>query len=180
MLLTDWCSRELTAGLLFLRPVIKHDTEFVLSLYQDWRVAQHLSRISVPFTPDEASRIVDTAINEASNSVTATYIAHLENEPVGLCLLHHGQDKREARIGVIGYSVVPAHWGEGYASSMVGALVDHATLSGFGSLQASMHMGNVASRRVLEKAGFSMTESGFMEDSLHSPPRKHSKYTLSL
>ena len=111
-----------------LRPVIKHDTEFALSLYQDWRVAQHLNRVSVPFTPVEARRMVDTLVNKASNSVTATYIAHLEDEPVGLCLLHHGQDKREARIGVIGYSVVPAHWGKGYASSMVGALVERRSL----------------------------------------------------
>ena len=63
---------------------------------------------------------------------------------------------------------------------MIQALAKHAADTGFLSLQASLHVGNVSSRRVLEKNGFLLSESGFMEESLHSPPREHAKYTLQL
>lgn len=177
MLTVDWTTRNLDADPLHLRPLRDEDLEF---LYQDWQVAQHLNRITVPFTYQEARELLDTALREAADSVTATLIAHGDYEPVGLCLLHHGQDDQAARIGVIGYSVMPQYWGQGYATRMVQALVKHAINSGFLSLQASFHVGNVASHRVLEKNGFSLSEYGFMEESLHSPPKEHAKYSLLL
>ena len=75
---------------------------------------------------------------------------------------------------------MPRHWGQGYATRMVQALVKHAINSGFLSLQASFHVKNMASRRVLEKNGFLLSECGFMEELLHSPPKEHAKYTLQL
>ncbi len=63
---------------------------------------------------------------------------------------------------------------------MVKALVEHAADTGFLSVQASLHVGNVSFCRVLEKNGFLLSESGFMEESLHGPPREHAKYTLRL
>ena len=180
MLTVDWTTRDLDADPLHLRPICDEDLEFILGLYQDWRVAQHLNRITVPFTHQDARELLDDALREAAGSVTATFVAHRDHEPVGLCLLHHGQDDQAARIGVIGYSVVPRHWGQGCATCMVQALVKHAINAGFLSLQSSLHVGNVASRRVLEKNGFLLSECGFMEELLHSPPREHAKYTLQL
>ena len=116
MLTVDWTTRNLDADPLHLRPIRDEDLEFILGLYQDWRVAQHLNRIPVPFTHQEARELLDTALREAADSVTATFIAHRDYEPVGLCLLHHGQDDPAARIGVIGYSVMPRHWRQGYAT----------------------------------------------------------------
>ena len=180
MSIVGWTTRNLDADPLRLRPIRDEDLEFILSLYQDWRVAQHLDQCPVPFTYQDAREWLDTALREAADSVTATFVAHGDYEPVGLCLLHHGQDDPAARIGVVGYSVMPRHWGQGYATRMVQALVEHAVNNGFLSLQASLHVGNVASRRVLEKVGFLLSECGFMEESLHSPPREHAKYTLQL
>ena len=180
MLTVGWTTRNLDADPLHLRSILDEDLEFILGLYQDWRVAQHLNQIPVPFTHQGAREQLDAALREAADSVTATFVAHRDHEPVGLCLLHHGQDDPAARIGVVGYSVMPRHWGQGYATRMVQALVEHAVNNGFLSLQASLHVGNVASRRVLEKVGFSLSECGFMEESLNSPPREHAKYTLQL
>ena len=180
MLTVGWTTRNLDADPLHLRSIRNEDLESTLGLYQDWRVAQHLNQIPVPFTRQDACELLDTALREAANSVTATFVAHRDHEPVGLCLLHHGQDDPAARIGVIGYSIMPRHWGQGYATRMIQALVKHAISSGFLSLQASFHVGNVASRRVLEKNGFLLSECGFMEESLHSPPREHAKYALQL
>lgn len=180
MLTVGWTTRNLDADPLHLRSILDEDLEFILGLYQDWRVAQHLNQIPVPFTHQDAREQLDAALREAADSVTATFVAHRDHEPVGLCLLHHGQDDPAARIGVVGYSVMPRHWGQGYATRMVQALVKHAINSGFLSLQASFHMGNVASRRVLEKNGFLLSENDFMEESLHSPPKEHAKYILQL
>ena len=55
----------------------------------------------------------------------------------------------------IGWAIVPARWGEGLATELAFASIDAgvATL-GLGELVAFTMVGNVASRRVMEKAGF--------------------------
>ena len=61
------------------------------------------------------------------------------------------------RQGEIGYRLHRSHWGHGYASEGVAALVDLAfTQRGFGLLRAEVATANTGSRRVLEKAGFQM------------------------
>lgn len=61
------------------------------------------------------------------------------------------------RNGELGYTFHRAHWGNGYATEAVGALLE----LGFGALRlqrisATCHPGNLGSIRVLEKSGFTM------------------------
>ena len=44
MLTVGWTMRNLDADPLHLRPISDEDLEFILGLYQDWRVAQHLNQ----------------------------------------------------------------------------------------------------------------------------------------
>lgn len=61
----------------------------------------------------------------------------------------------------IGYLLSPAVWGRGLASEAVAAMVDAVfTLTPVKQLIANSRVDNAASRRVLEKSGFSFVDSG--------------------
>jgi [ribosomal protein S5]-alanine N-acetyltransferase len=55
----------------------------------------------------------------------------------------------------VGYAVAADLWGRGLATEIASALVDHAYAHGLADLVAYTEPGNAASRRVMEKAGFS-------------------------
>jgi RimJ/RimL family protein N-acetyltransferase len=54
----------------------------------------------------------------------------------------------------VGYAVAADLWGRGLATEMASALVDHAYAHGLADLVAYTEPANAASRRVMEKAGF--------------------------
>ena len=61
----------------------------------------------------------------------------------------------------IGYAVAPQAWGNGFATEAVTALVDAIfSLTAAPRIRANSRLGNVASYRVLEKAGFSHIDTG--------------------
>lgn len=61
----------------------------------------------------------------------------------------------------IGYAVAPQAWGKGFATEAVMALVDTIfNLTEVPRIRANSRLGNFASRRVLEKAGFTHIDTG--------------------
>lgn len=66
------------------------------------------------------------------------------------------------RTAELGYRLHRAAWGQGFASEGVCALATHAFEDlGFGRIRAQTMAVNLASRRVLEKAGFCHTDTVF-------------------
>jgi len=75
-----------------------------------------------------------------------------------------GLDQAASDTAEIGYRLFPAVWGRGYATEGTRALVRHAcTELGLERVVATTMTVNVASRRVLEKAGLSLVRTFYAQ-----------------
>lgn len=86
-------------------------------------------------------------------------------EFVGGCLLRPFHD--DPNLFEIGYSLDRQYWGQGLATEMAEALVNYGfTTPNITAIVACTQLPNIASQRVLEKAGFVRGENIFEEDGL--------------
>jgi RimJ/RimL family protein N-acetyltransferase len=105
---------------------------------------------------------------EATRAYLERNLAHWDAHGFGLWMLRDRADGRMVGRGLlrtfplegvdeveIGYGLHPDHWGKGLATEVAAACVEMGrTTLGRGTLVAVTHPGNVASHRVLLKAGF--------------------------
>jgi len=81
----------------------------------------------------------------------------------------------------LGYRMLPAHWGHGYASEGARALVDSAFVDlGVDRVVATTMTVNVGSRRVLEKAGLRLVRTFFVEWPEYMPGAEHGDVAYEL
>ncbi len=65
----------------------------------------------------------------------------------------------------VGYALLPEHWGNGYATEMLEAMINYAgQLGGIRELYGLVDPDNPQSRKVLLKFGFKLHERGYFED----------------
>jgi len=77
---------------------------------------------------------------------------HADGNAVGAGVLHHLDAER--RIVEIGYFVLPESRGRGFGTTIARTLAEHAFSLGVERVAAYVNVGNTASERVLERAGF--------------------------
>ena len=139
---------------LVLRAPRLGDAKVIAMLANDRRIAENTARIPHPYKLADAKAWLD-GVNRAEGE--ETYVITLAGDVIGACSF----EARDDGAPEIGYWLGVAHWGNGYATEAVRALIDHA----FGdldhvALQAGARVTNPASRRVLEKCGFQWTGVG--------------------
>jgi ribosomal-protein-alanine N-acetyltransferase len=140
---------------LFLRPLAPGDAEALFAIlsddeamrFWDWPAFRDYATVAEIV----AGQISDMADGRALYWAVAPTP---DGQAIGACDLSE-IDRRQARAEV-GFLFHRAWWGNGYAVEAMAAVTNHAfeTL-GLARLWARLHAGNDASRRLLERLGFS-------------------------
>jgi RimJ/RimL family protein N-acetyltransferase len=135
----------LETGRLVLRPVEPGDAAAIEPEISRYEVSRNLLSVPWPYEPGT----VEEWIRGATPGVHFA-IEH-DGELVGVISL--SVTESDAR-GELGYWIAVGHWGKGYATEAVRALVEHGFRDlGLNKVHAGVFGDNPASGRVLEKAG---------------------------
>lgn len=140
---------------LALRAPRLKDAKTVAMLANDRRIAENTARIPHPYTVSDAEGFL--ALANTGGGETAFIITLHDGTVIGACSL----TVIDGQAPELGYWLGVKHWGKGYATEAVHALIDYAfTDLEHDGLQAGARVTNPASRRVLEKCGFQWTGVG--------------------
>jgi RimJ/RimL family protein N-acetyltransferase len=145
---------------LWLRWPRASDAPAITSFASLEQVARMTASIPYPYPPGEAERFIMKA-RTGNASGTALVLAITQKrgarQTIGLlsAILASGRDVE------VGYVLAPPVWGKGFASEAVKALADTVfSLTRVNRILANSRTNNTASRRVLEKTGFTFLDSG--------------------
>jgi [ribosomal protein S5]-alanine N-acetyltransferase len=145
---------NLQTNRLFLRPLALSDAPALFEARRDPEVMRYWD-----WPPQESVGEVEGVISDhfpevADGNVLWWAVALSPDGPaIGECDL--SQIDHRNGVAEVGFLFAKRHWGNGYAQEAMGAVIAHA----FGSMSlarlwARFHAGNEASRRLLEKLGF--------------------------
>ena len=140
---------------LALRAPRLEDAKMVATLANDRRIAENTARIPHPYKTPDAEGFIAGANKGGGEAV---FLITLRDKTViGAC----GFTQIDRHPPEIGYWLGVKHWGKGYATEALHAVIDYAfTDLAHDALQAGARVTNPASRRVLEKCGFQWTGIG--------------------
>jgi len=160
-----------------LRRLDGGDATFVESLYASAQVTRTLLRIQGPISI-EAARELWQAPAAACGDHRFGAALHTDGHLVGL-----GSVRRHTEgpgVATIGYSVLPAFWGQGFGTELAALLVGFATGTlGALEVRATTLEDNLASARVLVKLGFTVLEAGASEVDSRGDERRVTRWFLS-
>lgn len=138
-----------------LRPAVPSDADFLFSMASDPDVVRWVGG-GTPWSRDYFDGRFSRALNAEDTrtpDVPRWFIGATEDrQPVGLLSLIRRSDHIE-----VGYWVHPARWGRGFAGELIDLAQDHT--DGL-PMAAQVYRANSASRRVLERAGFTLVDDG--------------------
>lgn len=135
---------------LLLRPFRLHDVEDVLSYASDPEWARYLP-VPQPYTKADAERFLAGQLL-LDREVRPTWAIEYAGAVIGGINMRFDFNNR---LGEMGYSIAPSHWGKGLATEAARTLMD-AAFSAYANLNRIRAMAdsrNVSSLRVMEKLG---------------------------
>jgi RimJ/RimL family protein N-acetyltransferase len=149
------CIPVLETERLILRAPKLEDAKHVAALANDKRIAENTRRIPHPYSRADAEDFIAAA--KTPQGEMQFLITTRAGLPVGAC----GIATHDDAAPEIGYWLGVKHWGRGYGTEAVRALIDFAfTELAHETLSAGARVTNPASRRILEKCGFQWTGVG--------------------
>ena len=142
-----------TKRLTLRAPTLK-DAKAIAVLANDRRIAENTARIPHPYKLADAESFIAGA-NKADGETV--FLIVRSGTIVGAC----GVAVADPNAPELGYWLGVPHWGQGFATEALHAVIDFA-FSEFehSALHAGARVTNPASRRVLEKCGFQWTGVG--------------------
>jgi RimJ/RimL family protein N-acetyltransferase len=169
-------SEGIHAGDVILRMPSLDDVEAILPAFSDpeMREAGNLPA----FRREElAASLRDLpSLSETGRLLPLAALDSQSGEVIGAGMLHHLDAER--RIIEIGYFVLPHARNRGFATTIARMLAEHAFSLGIERVAAYVNVGNPASERVLERAGF--TREGVVRSMPKPDGRRIDKTLFSL
>jgi RimJ/RimL family protein N-acetyltransferase len=163
----------LQSGRLTLRPLQSSDVEAVASYSTKPEFIRFLPL--PPQTMESAAQFVGQAVANGQPDPKGDWLfaIQIRQEPRLISIIRIGVRSAEHRQGDLGYAVHPDHWGKGYATEAVRRILEF----GFEELSleriwATADVRNVASWRVMEKAGLSAARGVILSSMLASILRR--------
>ena len=160
---------------LVLRELRPSDAEQVLAMRSDPLVMQHVNR-PLATSIEDASALIDLITSRVATNDAVQWAITVKNRDVFIGLIGFWRIVKEHHYGELGYMLAREHWGRGYITEAIGALVPFGfhTL-GLHRIEAITRPENAASIRALEKNGFvreahlkeNIFCNGEFHDSLH-------------
>jgi RimJ/RimL family protein N-acetyltransferase len=149
---------RIPAGWLVLRPFVVADVEWVYEVSQDAALQQYV-QIPSPYLMEHARYFVEhIALELGARGERAEFV--VEDARTGERLARVGLGMRGDGTAEVGYWTAPAARGRGVAPAAVQAICRWAFAElGLELIEWRAEIGNVASRRVAEKAGFTLEGS---------------------
>lgn len=143
---------------LILRAPSLDDAPAVVPLANNRKIAEMTRLIPHPYGLEDAVHWISSPIAEIGHTKFGVF-AQDGGAFLGAC----GYTARQGENPTIGYWIGEPHWGHGYATEAVRALVDHLfSTTSLGEIDASCRVTNLGSRRVLEKCGFQWTGAALL------------------
>ncbi len=139
---------------LVLRAPIRGDVPDLVRLADNKRISEVLSRLPSPYTRADGVAFVEIFAQRADER---PYAITLDGSLIGIVGFTFGEDHPPE----LGYWLGEPHWGKGYMTEAVKALLEAAYATGqFKLIRARALASNAGSLHVLEKAGFKRTRQG--------------------
>lgn len=143
---------------LLVRRWVPEDREPLLRIYGDAEAMRWVAD-GVPLTQQQAANWLEVTANNYRQRGYGMYTVTLRNggSVIGFCGLVHPDDQDKPEVK---YAFAREHWGHGYASEVVCALLPYAAEKlGLKQIIATVAPDNAASRRVLSKAGMTLIDT---------------------
>ena len=141
---------------LILRPMAESDLVPLSRALNNLRVVRNTGRIPWPYRLDDAAGYLRRAREIGAGSLQLVIVRKADPQDIAGGIT----DEAEAagHVAELGYWLAEAQWGKGYGFEAARAVTAHAfAVAGHERLVASYHLGNEASRRILDRLGFRVT-----------------------
>ena len=153
----------LTTERMVLRELRRSDAEQVFSLRSDPLVMQHVPR-PLAATTEDALALIDLITSMVAANDAVQWAITEKHDDTFIGLIGFWRLVKEHHYGELGYMLAHEHWGKGYISEAIGALIPFGfNTLGFHRIEAITRPENAASIRALEKNGF-VREAHFKEN----------------
>ena len=161
---------QLTTERCLLRPFATDDRDRLAEVANDWRISKNLTdQFPFPYTKEDADEWIELVHGQRP---VRNFAIEYEGVLIGGIGVEPMSGEKQ-HVATVGYWLAPTHWGRGFATEALTALIDYVrgTFPHLSRIQASVYGWNPASGRVLEKCGF------HKEATLHSAIAKNGDIT---